>query len=178
LPASEEEGGLDESTEDVYIPILIRNKLGLGFPMPAVWHGFVFLGGVSSGRRRGCVEVGSDICGGFPDLVGGVRSSEEHELAGSGVMCLLWIRSSSPFASPSSSPAISSGEDLGRYVYRLAVKPGWFFSTTCSGGFIPLLDVPLSGVWELLVALEAPGSLYSGDVMVSAWAFNCHKVCR
>ena len=57
--------------------------------MPAVWRGFVFLGGVSSGRRRGRAEDGSDIYGGFPDFAGGDRTSEEHELAGSRVLCLL-----------------------------------------------------------------------------------------
>ena len=111
--------GVDELTEDLYIPVLIRfrlNKLGLGFPMPVVWHGFVFLGGVSSGQRCGRAEDGSDIYGSFPDFAGGERTSEEHELVGSGVLCLLLIWSSSPFASPSSSPTNSSGEDLGRYV--------------------------------------------------------------
>jgi hypothetical protein len=31
-------------------------------------------------------------------------------------------------------------------------KPGWFLSTTFSGGFIPLLGVLSSSVWGLLVA--------------------------
>jgi hypothetical protein len=44
-------------------------------------------------------------------------------------------------------------------------KPGWFLPTTFYGGFIPLLGVPSSGVWGLLVAFGAPDSLYSGDVM-------------
>ena len=87
-------GELDELTEDLYIPVLIRfrlNKLGLGFPMPVVWRGFVFLGGVSSGQRCGRAEDGSDIYGSFPDFAGGERTSEEHELVGSGVLCLLLI---------------------------------------------------------------------------------------
>ena len=74
------------------LAILIRfrlNKLVLGFPMPAVWHGLVFLGGVSSGRRRGHAEDGSNIYDSSPDFAGGDRTSEEHELAGSGVLSLL-----------------------------------------------------------------------------------------
>jgi hypothetical protein len=39
--------------------------------MPAVLHGFVFLGGHSGRRRRGWAEVDSDIYDGFPDLDGG-----------------------------------------------------------------------------------------------------------
>jgi hypothetical protein len=81
-------GGLDELTKDLYIPILIRfrlNKLGLGFSMPALWRGFVFLGSVSNGQRRGRAEDGSDIYSSFPDFAGGHHTSEEHELAGSGV---------------------------------------------------------------------------------------------
>jgi len=35
------------------------------------------------------VEDGSDIYDGFPDFAGGDRTSEEHELAGSGVLSLL-----------------------------------------------------------------------------------------
>ena len=84
--------------------------------MPAVWRGFVFLSGVSSGQRCGRAEDGSDIYSSFPDFTGGECTTEEHELTGSGVLCLLLIWSSSPFASPSSSPTNSSGEDLGRYV--------------------------------------------------------------
>jgi hypothetical protein len=52
------------------------------------------------------------------------------------------------------------------------VKPGWFSPTTSSGGFIPLLGVPPSGVWGLLVALEALDSLYSGDGMVGCHLFR------
>jgi hypothetical protein len=102
--------------EDLYIPALIRNNLGLGFPMPAVWRGFVFLGGGSSERRRRRAEVGSNFYVCFPNVSGGARSSEECELAGSAVLRLLWIRSVSPFVSPLSSLVNSSGEDLGRYI--------------------------------------------------------------
>lgn len=49
------------------------------------------------------------------------------------------------------------------------MKSDWFLSTTCSGDFIPLLDVTLSDMWGLVVALEASDSLYSGDVMVGCY---------
>jgi hypothetical protein len=63
-----------------------------------VRHGFVFLGGVSSGRWCGCVEGGSDFYGGFLDYAGGVCIRKEYELPISGVLCLFWIWSSSSFA--------------------------------------------------------------------------------
>nr|AWA44798.1 hypothetical protein SS14E05_000004 [Saccharum spontaneum] len=44
---------------------------GLVFPMPAVSHGFIFMGGGSGGRRRGRAEVVSDIYAGFPIFAGG-----------------------------------------------------------------------------------------------------------
>jgi hypothetical protein len=101
-------GGLVESTEDLYIPLLIRNKLGLGFPMPVERRGFVFLGGDSSGRRRGCAEVVFNIYVGFSNFAAADRTSEEYELAGSAIP--FWIRSVSSFAFPSSFPASFCGE--------------------------------------------------------------------
>jgi hypothetical protein len=67
-------GGLVESTEEMYIPVLSRLKLGLGFPKPVTRPGFVFLGGGSSERRHGCSEVGSNLYVGFPVLAGGDRT--------------------------------------------------------------------------------------------------------
>jgi hypothetical protein len=67
-------GGLVESMEEMYIPVLSRFKLGLGFPKPEMWPGFIFLGDGSSERRRGRSEVGSNIYVGFPVLAGGVRT--------------------------------------------------------------------------------------------------------
>jgi hypothetical protein len=58
----------------MYIPIFSRFKLGLGFPKPVMWPGFVVLGGGSSERRRRCSEVGSNIYVGFLVLAGGDRS--------------------------------------------------------------------------------------------------------
>jgi hypothetical protein len=55
-----------------------RIKVRFGLPMPTVRHGFVFLGGVSSGRWCGCVEGGSDFYGGFLDYAGGVCIRKEY----------------------------------------------------------------------------------------------------
>jgi hypothetical protein len=71
--------------------------------MPTVWRGFIFLGGGSSEQWCRCADVGSNFYVGFPNFLGGAHSSEECELAGSAVLRLLWIRSVSPFVSPSSS---------------------------------------------------------------------------
>jgi hypothetical protein len=46
-----------------------------------------------------------------------------------------------------------------------SLKSGWFLPTTLSGGSIPFLGVPSSGVWGLLVPLGASDSSYSGDEM-------------
>ena len=59
------------------------------------------------------------------------------------------------------------GDDFGRYVCQLREKLGWILSTTCFSGFIPLRGSSSSGVLESLVAIEAPDSLCSGDVVVS-----------
>lgn len=94
----------------MYILVLIRpklNKLGLGFPMSAVRHGFVFLSGGSGERRRGCAEDGSNICGGFPDFAGGNCISERYENSPNLVYrWLLWIWSGLSFVPPSSSPVM------------------------------------------------------------------------
>jgi hypothetical protein len=99
---------------------------------------------------------------------------EEYELARSRFP-LLWIWSSSAFAPPSASPVLAldfSGDELGRYVYRFAVQPGWILPTTYFGGLIPLLGVLSSGVWGLLVLLEAPNPFSFGDVMAACHLFR------
>ena len=132
-----------------------------------------FLCGISSGRRRGRAEDISDIYCGFPNFAGGDCTSKDYELAGFGVLVPLDLVKFTfcPFLIFSVSGVGKVGpsdEDFGRYVYRLAMKPGWCFCTTSSGGFITLLGVPSSGVRGLLVVLEVPDSLQSGDVMASS----------
>jgi len=69
---------------------------------------------------------------------------------------------------------ISSGEDHGRYVYRLAVKPGWFLPTNCpgwllvptSGGSVPLLGSLSLGDLGFLVFFGVSDSSLSDDAMV------------
>lgn len=159
-------GGLDESTEDVYIPVLIRswlNKVGLGCPMSGVRLGFFYLCGGSGGRQRRCAEIFFDIYGGFPDFTGGNCVRKGCELGASGVSSL---DLGGLIFCPSLIFFGSSGEDLERYVSQLA-KPGWFLPTTCSsGGYVPLLGVLSYGVKGFLEALEAPDSCSSGDAMV------------
>lgn len=50
------------------------------------------------------------------------------------------------------------------FAYRLAGKSGWFSSPTTSGGLLPRLGDSSSNVPGLLV-IEAPDSLYTGDVI-------------
>ena len=75
------------------------------------------------------------------------------------------------------------GDDFGRYVCQLREKLGWILSTTCFSGFIPLRGSSSSGVLEILVAIEAPDSLCSGDVVASGHLIrlvrsSVTKVCR
>jgi hypothetical protein len=163
---------LDESTEDMYILLLIRlNKLGLVVPVPMLWHGFLFLGGGSCGRRRGQAEEGSDIYDGFPDCAGTGCISEGYDLVRSGVLPTLdrgrfVFCPSLIFSGAAVGEDSCSGEEGRRYVYQLATKPGWFVSTTYVGGSAPLRGSSSSGVLGLAF-LEASDPSRPGDAMAS-----------
>jgi hypothetical protein len=146
--------------------------------MSAVRHGFVFLSGGSGERRRGCAEDGSNICGGFPDFAGGNCISERYELAKSGVPVVTLdlvgfvFCSSLFFSGDAAGGAGFSGEQPGRCVYRLDVKPGWFVSTTCFGGSAARRDSSSSGVLGLLTILGASDFSWSGDGMAIGHHFK------
>jgi hypothetical protein len=89
-------GGLDESTEDMYIPVFIRNKLGLGFLMPAICVGLSpWAASPVSDDMDGWRSAPSSTAASPTSLVasgpGKTTSSPDLESSGSGRVHLLFL---------------------------------------------------------------------------------------
>jgi hypothetical protein len=99
---------LDESTEDMYILLLIRlNKLGLVVPVPMLWHGFLFLVAAPAvdgvdGRRRARTSMTASQTARVP--AASVKGTTLSDLE----CCQLWIEAGSSFVPPLSSLVLLS----------------------------------------------------------------------
>jgi hypothetical protein len=130
-------GGLDESTEDLYIPVLIRlrlNKLGLGFLIPTMRMGSSSWAASPAHDGVGVRRTAPTSTAASPTSLAATASVKSTSSPDLEYWYLLWIWSGSPFVPSLPSPALA----LARLAPPVKILRSWevCLPTRCETGLV------------------------------------------